>query len=421
MGLRRSATSLFVCCLAVDALAADTNFSLRLLVSGNIHGAIMPRDSVTKQVCSVAQANSSSCVGGAARRASFVQRVRREAENVMLLDTGASYFGSLTSKVFGGGPTQAIMNLMEYDVIGLCPDDFHDGAPTLASFLGGLRPSISVVATNLNVSACSHLSSQRPGTDVATLVPWAVKSVNGRNVGVISMTDADLHIISFGAKNVSVNTAGYLNQSVCQSTSDRQLHVGLSELIVQRAIRELQTAHPDVNIIIAIAHPHYAEMLTQYTSGIDAVVFAKTGRTNVLDSLTVSNSFGETVGTLDGDFQSASHQKNGQVMGNSNLVFDDQGKLLSVERGEIFLDGSYPSDPTVLDLVMNISTRTNATMQRVIGSSTTGVYGERGSVADPAGCRWSDCPMGQLIADAFLHRCEVVSRNIYAKTYLSKL
>ena len=71
----RSASSLhvcLVCCLAASVLSES--FELKVLVSGNVDGFIMPLDE-DYNVCS-AETNESNCVAGAARRAKFVEQQR---------------------------------------------------------------------------------------------------------------------------------------------------------------------------------------------------------------------------------------------------------------------------------------------------------------------------------------------------------
>ena len=57
------------------------------------------------------------CFGGVARRATMVKNLRRRYENVLLLDAGDQYQGTLWFSVHKGSAASYFMNLLKYDAM----------------------------------------------------------------------------------------------------------------------------------------------------------------------------------------------------------------------------------------------------------------------------------------------------------------
>lgn len=65
--------------------------------------------------------------GGAARRASVIEKIRREEENVLLLDAGDIFQGTPYFNYYGGELEFKIMSMMQYDVATMGNHDFDNG------------------------------------------------------------------------------------------------------------------------------------------------------------------------------------------------------------------------------------------------------------------------------------------------------
>ena len=65
--------------------------------------------------------------GGAARRASIIDTIRREEDNVLLLDAGDIFQGTPYFNYYGGELEFKLMSMMQYDIATLGNHDFDNG------------------------------------------------------------------------------------------------------------------------------------------------------------------------------------------------------------------------------------------------------------------------------------------------------
>jgi 5'-nucleotidase len=66
-------------------------------------------------------------MGGAARRATAIQKIRQEEENVLLLDAGDIFQGTPYFNYYGGELEFKLMSMMQYDVATMGNHDFDNG------------------------------------------------------------------------------------------------------------------------------------------------------------------------------------------------------------------------------------------------------------------------------------------------------
>jgi 5'-nucleotidase len=66
-------------------------------------------------------------MGGAARRANAIQKIRQEEENVLLLDAGDIFQGTPYFNYYGGELEFKLMSMMQYDVATIGNHDFDNG------------------------------------------------------------------------------------------------------------------------------------------------------------------------------------------------------------------------------------------------------------------------------------------------------
>lgn len=89
-------------------------------------------------------------MGGAARRAELIKAVRREKENVMLLDSGDIFQGTPYFNMFGGELELKLMSEMQYDAATIGNHDFDAGMDGLLKQLP--HASFPFVICNYNFS-----------------------------------------------------------------------------------------------------------------------------------------------------------------------------------------------------------------------------------------------------------------------------
>ncbi|MCC7331149.1 MAG: metallophosphatase [Flavobacteriales bacterium] len=74
-------------------------------------------------------------MGGAARRASLIEKIRSQEKNVLLLDAGDIFQGTPYFNKYGGELDFKLMSLMQYDVATIGNHDFDNGIEGLKNML----------------------------------------------------------------------------------------------------------------------------------------------------------------------------------------------------------------------------------------------------------------------------------------------
>ena len=115
-------------------------------------------------------------LGGAARRATLIRRIRAANEHVLLVDSGDIFQGTPYFNFFGGEAEFRVMTAMGYDVATLGNHDFDNGVDGLARMLP--EAGFEFVSANYDVSA-SALDGH--------VQPWTVREFGGVRVGIFGL------------------------------------------------------------------------------------------------------------------------------------------------------------------------------------------------------------------------------------------
>ncbi|MFC7522804.1 bifunctional metallophosphatase/5'-nucleotidase [Parapedobacter sp. GCM10030251] len=112
--------------IPLTALADDDHAALTILHTNDVHSRIdpFPMDGSRNQG-----------LGGVARRATLVERIRKEHRNVLLLDAGDTVQGTPYFNLFGGKVELELMSKMRYDASTLGNHEFDNGLEGLAKML----------------------------------------------------------------------------------------------------------------------------------------------------------------------------------------------------------------------------------------------------------------------------------------------
>jgi len=107
-------------------LAGDEHVTLTILHTNDVHSRIepFPMDGSRYQG-----------LGGVARRATLVERIRQEQRNVLLLDAGDTVQGTPYFNLFGGQVELELMSKMGYDASTFGNHEFDNGLEGLAKML----------------------------------------------------------------------------------------------------------------------------------------------------------------------------------------------------------------------------------------------------------------------------------------------
>ena len=93
--------------------SASSEFSLTILHTNDVH-ARFEESNINGGAC---RDHHDQCYGGVARRKSKVDQIRNDTENVLFLDAGDQYQGTLWFYYYGGNATRYFMNLLQYDAM----------------------------------------------------------------------------------------------------------------------------------------------------------------------------------------------------------------------------------------------------------------------------------------------------------------
>jgi len=346
--------------LALCAGTAQAEYTLHILHTNDLHSRI---EQINKydSTCSEKDAAEAKCFGGIARVAAKVAALRMElaGQNVIVLDAGDQFQGSLFYTTYKGKDTAEFMNAIGYDAMAVGNHEFDDGPEGLAAFLGEVK--FPVVSGNLDLSRSDLLKGKIADT--------VVLEVGGEKIGIVSALATD-----------TVETA---------SPGE--------DVIFQDEIESLKadvTALTDQGVTKIIALPHTGfgkdKEIAAAVPGLDAVVGGH--------SHTLFGKDGAAYPTMVGDVPVVSAYAYSKYLGHLVLTFDDAGHLTSATGEPILLDASVTPDPAVAARVAELAKPLQAIRDKVVAEASAEIVGAREQ------CRQVECAMGNLVAEAMLDR-----------------
>jgi 5'-nucleotidase/UDP-sugar diphosphatase len=316
--------------------------------------------------CAQADAAAGKCFGGVARRATEIAKVRAEVGNVLLVDAGDEFQGTLFYTKYKGEEAQRFMNEMGYQAMAVGNHEFDDGPGVLGSFVRGAK--FPVLSANLDVS-------QEP--ELAGLIkPYVVLQVGSEKVGVVGLTTEDVAINSSPGPRVAV-------KSVVAAA--------------KAAVAELEKA--GVNKIVALSHAGFGadQQVAAAVDGLDVIVGGHTHTYLSNTDPAAEGPYPVVVKSPGGKpvliVSDAAYAK---ALGRLDVTFDADGVPTAWQGNPITLDASVPEDAQLLAEAQSLNAPLEALRSQVIGSATANLIGDR------TVCRFEECTMGDLITDAML-------------------
>ncbi len=357
--------------MALGAGTAQADYTLHVLHINDLHSRI---ESISRfdGTCGADDEAEGKCFGGVARVATKINELRDQltaaGENVIVLDAGDQFQGSLMYTTYKGAVEAEFMEKIGFDVMAVGNHEFDDGPEKLAEFID--KVSFPVISGNLDLSG-SNLLTGKVGNHV-------VLDVGGEKIGIISALATDtVETSSPGPNVIFQDEAEALAQDVTTLEAE------------------------GVNKIIALTHVGMPKDLkiAASVSGIDAVVG---GHSHTYLSATDPKRAGayptfasQEDGTLVPVVQAYAYSK---YVGHLELTFSDDGTLLYAGGNTILLDASVTPDAEIAARVAELAGPIEELKSTVIGASADVIEGDR------TVCRAVECPMGNLVADAMLDR-----------------
>jgi 5'-nucleotidase len=355
--------------LALSAQASFADYTLNIMHINDWHSRI---ESVNKydSTCSAEDETAGECFGGAARLVTAARdyRANHEGENVLFLNGGDNFQGTLFYTTYKGAAEAEFLNMMGTDAMVVGNHEFDDGEDGLAGFLE--KVEFPVVGSNIKASSASSLGDM--------VKPYTILEVGGEKIGIVGAVANDTAELSSPGENVTIE------EDVAAITEQ-----------VKAVSRE------GVSKIIALTHVGYPRDLAAIAKipGVDVVVG---GHTNTLLSNTMDGAAGPYPTMVDNPLgykvpvvQAYAYSK---YLGDLKVTFSDIGIVKEATGEPILLDASVTPDEAVLARIQELGAPIEELKNQVVADTSEAIDGSRES------CRAMECQMGNLVTDAMLER-----------------
>ena len=355
--------------LAFSTAAALADYSLTILHFNDWHSRIEPINKFDA-TCTTDDERKNACIGGAARLKAAIDQERQKfaGKNVILLDAGDNFQGSLFYTTYKGAVEAEFTNLFKVDAMTVGNHEFDDGEEGLAAFLDKVH--FPVLGANVLPDIHARIGNR--------VKPYVVLTVGGQKIGIVGAVVNDTDVISSPGPHVLI---GNDVQAIAKAVSDLR--------------------NQGVDKIIALTHVGYHRDMTAIAKipGVDVVVG---GHSHTLLSNTdpkaagpyptfVQNPEGYEVPIV----TAASYSK---YLGEVTVTFDDKGVVKEASGDPIPLDAGIKPDQGVLARVRELAGPIAAVKSKPVAETTAPIDGNRET------CRKRECTMGDLVADAMLER-----------------
>ncbi|MFQ1698954.1 bifunctional metallophosphatase/5'-nucleotidase [Loktanella agnita] len=351
------------CALALTAGTAAADYTLHIIHINDLHSRIEP---VSKydSTCSAEDNAAGECFGGIARVVTQINALREEldGENVIVLDAGDQYQGSLIYTTYKGDVEAEFMEQIGFDVMAVGNHEFDDGDAGLRKLTDNV--SFPVISGNLDVSSSNELAGQ--------VENHTVLEVGGEKIAIVSA--------------LAVDTVETSSPSAAVIFTDE-----IESLSADVATLEAE----GVNKIIALTHVGVTkdQQIAAAVDGLDAVVG---GHSHTRFSNTEEGAMAYP--TMVGDVPVVQAYAYSKYVGHLTLVFDDDGNVTSATGDTILLDASVEEDADTVARVAELAGPIEEMKTRIVAETTAPIEGDR------TVCRAGECQMGTLVADAMLAR-----------------
>jgi 5'-nucleotidase/UDP-sugar diphosphatase len=341
---------------------AQGGFTLTLAHTNDTHAHLEPME--------LTLSGKKVRVGGVAQRVAFFDRLRAGRRNLLILDAGDVFQGTLYFNQYRGLADRYFMHRMLYRVMTLGNHEFNLGPGHLAEFLKGAK--FKVVSANVDISREPRLQG--------LLAPYAVLQVGGEKVGLVGLTTPDTREISNPGPTVA-----FLDPYES----------------AQKAVYELLAR--GVNKIVVLSHLGYGEDLKLARRLVGAQVIVGGHSHTLLGSfphpeLRPAGPYPTVVKNPEGkDVLVVQAWEWGKVVGLLEVTFAPTGELLAYKGEALLMTPEVsPEDFFAKEALLAYAQPVMALMGQVIAEAKVDLVGERAIV------RKRESNLGNLIADGMV-------------------
>ncbi|XP_035534500.1 snake venom 5'-nucleotidase-like [Morone saxatilis] len=314
------------------------------------------------------------CFAGVARRATVINRIRSSQSNVLLLDAGDQFQGTVWFNYYKGAEAAHFMNKLRYDAMAFGNHEFDNGVEGL---MKPFMEKIKCPVLSANIKPDETLAA----TFGSSFLPYKILTVGSERVGVV----------------------GYTSQET-PALSKPGPHLRFEDEVtaLQLQVDKLQTL--GVNKIIALGHSGFTvdQEIARKVRGVDIVIG---GHTNTFlftgpppSSEVPAGPYPLMVRSGDGrQVPVVQAYAFGKYLGHLKVTFDDAGNVVKSTGKPILLDSSVPQDPDFLADVEEWKKNLANYSAQVVGQTLVFLNGTTEE------CRFRECNLGNLICDAMVN------------------
>ena len=294
--------------VALTAGMAVADYTLTVLHTNDFHARFEPISKYDSG-CGEEDNAEGKCFGGSARLVTAITEARARSENSILVDGGDQFQGTLFYTYYKGKLAAEMMNKMGYTAMTVGNHEFDDGPEVLRGFVDAV--SFPILMSNADISGEALL---RDVIQKSVVIKQA-----GEKIGLIGLTPEDTDELASPGPNVIFSDPS----EAVQIEVDRLTAMG-------------------VNKIIVLSHSGYLvdQRVAANTTGVDVIVG---GHSNTLLSNTNDRAEG-AYPTMVGDTAIVQAYAYGKFLGELNVTFDDDGRIVEAVGEPLIMDGSVGED-----------------------------------------------------------------------------
>ncbi len=338
-----------------DLAVKNTDQYLTILHTNDIHGRLLPLN----------YKNSKEKVGGAARRAQLINKIRNSNKNVMVLDAGDSFQGSLFFNLFKGKAGLEIFEKIDYDTVELGNHEFDNGIEELKKLI--MDADYPYICSNLVFNNDEQLDKR--------VKDYVIKDYNGFKVGVIGVITPE--VVSLSKANLDITV----------------------EDPVESLKKTVMKIDPITDLIVVLSHCGLKEdsRIAKFVQNIDVIIGGHSHtlleKPKVIQNennkvlIFQAGAYGANIGRLDLKVKKDSVQ---------DYFYD----LLVVDK-------SIEKDKIISNLVNNYSKKIDEAYGEKVGVLADSLDATRNTICS------GQSPAGQLLANAVKHAAPQVDITLH--------
>ncbi|KRX65112.1 Snake venom 5'-nucleotidase [Trichinella sp. T9] len=345
------------------------SLKLTLIHTNDIHSRFTPINNELKD-CTAADIAANECFGGAAKRMTAVRRIRKKYKNVLFLDAGDQYQGTLWYVLFRHKAIADVMNALRYDAMALGNHEFDHA---LAGLLPLLREAkFPIMAANV---ASDNEELQ------ALLKPYTIFTFDDVKVGVI----------------------GYVTPLTKKLSKAHEVEFEDEIQVLTRFAAQLK--EEGVNMIIAVGHSgiQMDRLICQKVPNIDIVVG---GHTNTF----LYSGKPPSVEEIQGPYPEIYNDQGkpclvvtdyafGKYLGFLKVEYDKELDRVTKWKGNpILLDNRFHASREMENILATYKHQLHEFTSTVIGSTAVKIDGRFST------CRLQECNLGNMLTDHLVRK-----------------